>query len=314
MEFGFFNNRLEGDVEYYNKESVDLIYNQPLPASTGNTSITTNVGSLRNYGWEFQLRSRNIVTKDFTWSTGLNFSLDHNEITELTQESYINGTKRWEVGKSLYEFYLREWAGVDPADGYGMWYKDVLDANGEPTGERTVTKDYAEADRYYIGESLPDVIGGFNTDLTYKNFDFNALLNFSFGAQVYDYSYAALMSGLDRPGYQGSPDLEARWQQPGDQTDVPLLLAAQNDFGSTSSRFLFDNNYVRLKAVTLGYSLPASTIEKLDMERFRIYLRGDNLWTYQSHKGIDPEQSIAGTTNSRSYILKTVSLGLNIEF
>lgn len=314
FDYTLFANRIEGSVEYYNKESIDLIYDQPLALSTGNADFRTNVGSIRNYGWEASIRTRNIITEDFTWSTTLNFSLDNNEITELTQESFIDGTKRWEEGRSLYEFYLREWAGVDPADGYGMWYMDVLDAEGNPTGERTLTKDFSEADRYYVGESLPDVIGGFSTNMTYKNFDFSALLSFAFGAQVYDSEYAGLMGGFESLGYQQSPDLLARWQEPGDITEVPLLLNANNDFSSTSTRFLFDNDYVRLRAVTLGYELPENTIEDLEMTRFRVYLRGDNLWTYSSHFGIDPEQNISGTTNSRSSILKTVSLGLNIEF
>lgn len=314
LDFTLLNNRIEGTVEYYNKESVDLIYAQPLPLSTGNSSITTNVGSIANYGWEFTLRTRNIITDDFTWNTSLNFSMDKNEITELTQESFISGTKRWEVGRSLYDFYIQEWAGVDPADGRGMWYEDVLDANGEPTGERTTTKTYANADRYYVGTSLPDVVGGFSTDFTYKNFDLSALFNFAFGSKLYDSSYAGLMAGFETPGYQQSPDLADRWQEPGDITDVPLLLSSQNDHASTSTRFLFDNDYVRLKAITLGYNLNDNVVENLGMDSFRLYLRGDNLWTYSSHFGVDPEQSIAGTTNSRSYILKTVSLGLNIEF
>lgn len=314
LDFNLFGNRIEGSVEYYDKESIDLIYAQPLPISTGNESITTNVGSVLNYGWEFLLRTRNFVGSDFAWTTSVNFSLDNNEITELTQESYISGTKRWEEGRSLYEFYLREWAGVDPADGSGMWYTDVLDEEGESTGERTITKDYGEATRYYVGESLPDIIGGFTTDFRYKNFDLNALLNFSFGAQVYDGTYAGLMSGFETIGYQQSPHLEARWQEPGDITNVPKLFNTQNDWTSTSTRFLFDNDYVRLKALTLGYNLPQDAIDNLDMTRFRLFLRGDNLWTWHSHFGIDPEQNISGTTNSRSYNLKTVSLGLNIEF
>lgn len=314
LDFTLLSNRIEGTVEYYNKESVDLIYAMPLAPSTGNDAITTNVGSIRNYGWEFTLRTRNIITDDFTWNTSLNFSLDENEITELTQESFVNGSKRWEVGRSLYDFYIQDWAGVDPADGMGMWYMDVVDANGEPTGERTITKDYASADKYYVGSSLPDVVGGFSTDFTYKNFDLSALFNFAFGSKLYDSSYAGLMSGFETAGYQQSPDLADRWQQPGDITDVPMIIASQNDHASQSTRFLFDNDYVRLKAITLGYNLEDNLVENLGMDSFRLYLRGDNLWTYSSHFGVDPEQSIAGTTNSRSYILKTVSLGLNIEF
>ncbi|MGM1057393.1 MAG: SusC/RagA family TonB-linked outer membrane protein [Bacteroidota bacterium] len=314
LDFGFFNNRITGLVEYYNKESIDLIYDQPLPISTGNSSITTNVGAVRNFGWEFTLNTRIIATPTVQWSAGFNFSLDENEITELTQESFINGSKRWEVGKSLYDFYIQEWAGVDPSDGYGMWYTDVLDDSGEPTGEREITKDYSDATRYYQGSSLPDIIGGFNTDLQVGNFDFNALTSFSFGAQIYDGSYAGLMGAFTRPGNQQSPDLEARWQEPGDITNVPLLLNTRNDFTAQSTRFLFDNDYIRLRAVTLGYSIDKAAVEKMNLDKVRFFFRGDNLFTWQSHKGIDPEQSIAGTTNSRSYILKTVSVGLNVEF
>src|SRR5690606_3757408 len=155
---------------------------------------------------------------------------------------------------------------------------------------------------------------GFNTDIQVGNFDFNALLNFSFGSQVYDSSYSGLMSGFSRPGYQQSPDLESRWQNPGDITDVPLLLNSQNDHAAQSTRFLFDNDYVRLRAVTLGYSINQNAIQNVGLDNVRLFLRGDNLFTWQSHKGIDPEQSLAGTTNNRSYILKTVSLGLNVQF
>ncbi|HSP82347.1 MAG TPA: TonB-dependent receptor [Gillisia sp.] len=314
LDFGFFNNRLTGLVEYYNKESVDLIYAQPLPMSTGNTSITTNVGSVRNYGWEFTLNGRIFTGPDFSWSAGFNFSLDKNEITELTQESFITGTKRWEVGRSLYDFYIQEWAGVNPANGRGMWFRDVIGDDGEPTGERTLTETYAQATRYYQGSSLPDIIGGFNTDIKLGNFDFNALLNFSFGSQVYDSSYAGLMSGFSRPGYQQSPDLEGRWLNPGDITNIPLLLNSQNDHAGQSTRFLYDNDYVRLRAITLGYSINKDAIQRAGLDNVRLFLRGDNLFTWQSHKGIDPEQSLAGTTNSRSYILKTMSLGLNVQF
>lgn len=314
-EMRFFNDRLEANVEYYDKESVDLIYSKPLAPSTGNESITTNVGSLRNYGVEVALTSNNVVKSNFNWYTRLNFSFDHNEITELTQDSYISGTKRWEVGRSLYEFYLQEWIGVDSEDGMGMWNKDILDSEGNPTGESETTKEYSEASRNYIDKSsLPDIIGGFSNYIEVGGFDFNVLFNFSFGAYIYDSQYAALMSGFKSPGRTASVDLANRWQQPGDVTDVPLLLASQNDFNSRSSRFLFKNDYVRLKALTLGYSMPQNVIQRLGMTQLRIYLQGDNLLTYQSHKGIDPEQSLAGTTNYRSYNQRIVSFGINLGF
>lgn len=315
LDFGLFNNRITGSVDYYNKKSIDLLYNQPIAGSTGNTGILTNVGGLRNYGYEFSLNSTNIETPSFTWTTGVNFSIDKNEVTELTQGSFVNGTKRWEVGKSLYEFFMQEWAGVDPEDGYGMWYKDVLDVDGNATGEKVTTKVYTDATRNYVNKSsLPKAVGGLTNYFRYNNLDMNILFNFSYGAYVYDSTYASLMEGFETAGRAAHQDVENRWQNPGDITDTPLLLASNNDFNSTSSRFLFKNNYVRLKALNIGYNFPTDLVEKMNLSKLRLYFQADNLWTYQSHKGIDPEQSFAGTTDSRSYNQRVVSFGVNLEF
>jgi hypothetical protein len=315
LEIGLFKNRIFATVDYYSKESVDLIYNKPLPGSTGNTGITTNVGAIKNYGWEFSLNTKNIATTKFLWTSNLNFSMDNNEISELTQKNFTNGNKRWEVGRSLYEFFIQDWAGVDPATGYGMWYKDVLGTDGLPTGERVTTKLYTEATRYYVDKSsLPDVVGGFTNFFKYKNIDLNILFNFSYGSYIYDSSYASLMEGFESPGRAAHQDLESRWQKAGDITDVPLFLAANNDFNSQSTRFLFKNDYIRLKALNFGYNLPKDLLSKIKISKLRLFLQGDNLWTYQSHKGIDPEQDLGGGTNSRSYNQRVVSFGLNLEF
>lgn len=315
LEIGLFQNRIFATVDYYNKESVDLIYNKPLPGSTGNTGIITNVGAVKNYGWEFALNTRNIATTNFLWTTNLNFSMDKNEISELTQKSFTNGNKKWEVGRSLYEFFIQDWAGVDPATGYGMWYKDVLGTDGNPTGEKVTTIKYADATRYYVDKSsLPDVVGGLTNYFKYKNIDLNILFNFSYGSYVYDSTYASLMEGFESPGRSAHQDLESRWQQAGDITNVPLFLASNNDFNSQSTRFLFKNDYIRLKALNFGYNFPKDLLEKTNISKLRLFLQGDNLWTYQSHKGIDPEQDLAGGTNSRSYNQRVVSFGVNLEF
>ncbi len=135
-EIGFLKNRITVNVDYFNKRSIDLIYAKPLPGSTGNTSITTNVGALRNYGWEFDISSLNISSDKFQWRTSLNLTFEKNRITKLTQESFINGTKRWEVGSSLYDFFLVEWAGVDTKTGMGTWWYDKKDAQGNVTREK----------------------------------------------------------------------------------------------------------------------------------------------------------------------------------
>ncbi len=317
IEFGLFNNRISGSVDYYNKESVDLIYAKPLPGSTGSnpSSILTNVGSLKNFGWEYSLNTKNVSTTDFVWTSSLNFSMDNNKITELSQKFFTSGTKRWEVGRSLYEFYIQDWAGVDPATGYGMWYKDVKGTDGLPTGERVTTKVYSEATRYYVGKtSLPDVVGGFTNYFRYKSVDLNVLLNFSYGASIYDSTYASLMEGFKSPGRAAHQDLESRWQNVGDITNVPLFLTSNNDFNSQSTRFLFKNDYVRVKAVNLGYNFSKETLQRFYLSKLRLYAQADNLFTFQSHKGIDPEQNITGTTDSRSYNQRIISMGINLEF
>ena len=313
IDFSFFSRRLSGTVDWYNKQSKDLLYDKPLAASTGNSSILTNVGALKNFGWEVTLNGVIFDKPNFQWNISTNFSFDKNELTELTQESFIAGTKKWEVGKSLFEFYIQEYAGVNPANGYAMWYQDVLDSEGNPTGEQVTTENYSDASRNYTGKSsLPDVHGGFTNYFQYKNFDLNVLFNFSVGSYVYDSSYAAIMAGFESPGRSASSDLVDRWQEPGDITDVPLLLTSSNDFNSQSDRFLFKNDYLRLKALTLGYNFPEAVLG--DSANLRIFFQGDNLLTFQSHKGIDPEQSISGLTDSRSYNQRIMSFGLSLNF
>ena len=325
VEFSFFENRIKGSVEYYNKESIDLIYDQPLALSTGNESVKTNVGAVKNSGLEFSFNG-NILSRangtsqfksgqsNFELNLGLNFSFDKNVITELTQKEFIDGNKKWQVGKSLYEFFMPKSAGVDFRDGYQMWFKDIVTDQGVRTGEQIKTKEYSEATRYYTGKSsIPSFVGGFSINSSFKNFDLSALFNFSFGSYIYDSVYASLMNGFETAGRQGHPDLEKRWQNPGDLTDVPLFLNGQNDFNSESTRFLFKNDYIRLRGLNIGYNLSQNLIGKLNLEKFRIFFQGDNIFTYQSHRGIDPEQALSGLTDNRSHQMKTYAFGINLQ-
>lgn len=316
LDFGLFKNRITGNVDYFEKESIDLIYDKPLPLSTGNSAIKTNVGSVKNYGWEVNLNTINLKSDNFLWRSNINLSFIKNKITELTQKSFQNGTKRWEVGRSLYDFYIPVWKGVDAATGMGKWQTKTTDANGNVTYGETFNYAVAnvEANKEYVGSSLPDVTGGFSNYFRVGNFDLNALINFSFGSYMYDYSYAALMNGFSRPGYQQAADIKNAWTETNTNSSVPILLQTQNDNASTSTRFLFKNDYVRLKSLTLGYNIPKEMISDFGANDLRLFLQADNLWTWQSHKGIDPEQSVSGTTDNRSYLLKTISLGITLGF
>ncbi|MFD2725195.1 SusC/RagA family TonB-linked outer membrane protein [Hyunsoonleella rubra] len=313
-DFELFNGAISGTVEYYEKESVDLILDKPLPRSLGVNKIVTNIGSIKNFGWEVSLRSMNFNTEDFTWSTGLNFALNKNEWTKLPQDEIIAGSKRYVVGGSIFDFFIREWAGVDPADGRGMWFMDVLDANGVVT-DKVTTKSYDDATRYDQNKSsLPDIEGGFTSYLRYKRFDLNLMFNFSAGAYLLDNDYSGLINTFENPGISAHPDNFNAWQNPGDITNFPLLLASNNDHASRSTRFLFRNDYLRLKSLTFGYNLPQSTVERIGLSKLRLFLQADNLLTWQSHKGIDPEQAFNGVANSRSPLSKTITSGLIIEF
>lgn len=313
-DFELFNGVISGTVEYYNKESVDLILDKPLPRSLGVNKIVTNIGSIKNYGWEASLRSINFNSEDFIWTTGINFSLNKNEWTKLPQEEILSGSKRYVVGGSIFDFFIREWAGVDPADGRGLWFRDVLDANGDVV-DKIVTKDYDEATRYDQGKtSLPDIEGGFTSFIKYKQFDLNVLFNFSFGAYLLDTDYSTLINPFENPGVSAHPDNFNAWKNPGDITNFPLLLASNNDHASRSSRFLYKNDYIRLKSLTFGYNLPDSTIGRFGLSKFRLFLQADNIFTWQSHKGIDPEQAFNGVSNNRSPLSKTITSGIILEF
>ncbi|WP_299557140.1 TonB-dependent receptor [Seonamhaeicola sp.] len=311
LDFGLFDGVLSGTVEYFERESVDLIQDITTVPSIGVPTLRANAGSIKNSGWEVTLSSNIINSEDVTWNVGGNFSILKNEIVEVSPftDRQVQGSKLWVPGNSIFEFYIREWAGVDPANGDALWYMDILDNDGEVIG-RDVTNQYDEATRYETGkESLPDFQGGFNTFFRYKQFDLSALFNFSVGSYLLDTDYTGLVSNLASVGNSAHPDNFKSWANPGDITDFPRLTLRNNNFNDRSTRWLFKNDYLRLKALTIGYNLPQEALDRIGMKQVRIYLQGDNLITWQSHKGIDPEQAFNGLTSNRSPLQRTLTFG-----
>jgi TonB-linked SusC/RagA family outer membrane protein len=317
LDFTVLNNRLSGTVEVYKKTTDGLILNKPFSPSLGfGGSIQTNVGEVVNQGLELSLTSTNVQTADLTWTTSFNISFEQNEITDYPQEEEVIGSKRLRVGTDVYQFYIPEWAGVDPSDGAPMWYMDVEDADGNATGERTITKNAGLATDYEVGSALPTARGGFSTNVSYKGFSLDVLTNFSLGGKVLNYDYSDMMHGTNgAAGQSMHVDQLDRWQQPGDITSVPRLDAGgEGDMRST--RFLYDNSYLRLRNVTLSYNFNKNLLSKLGVFRTAsVNIQGDNLLTFANAiDGMDPEQSISGTTNLRSAIYKTYSFGINLGF
>jgi TonB-linked SusC/RagA family outer membrane protein len=314
VDFGFLDDRLTGSVEWYNKLTTGMLFDRPLARSVGYPSVQENNGDLKNTGVEILLNSTNFRNERFIWNTGFNISFEKNEITKLPQEEILVGPLKLTEGSSIYEFYIEEWAGVDPEDGAAMWYMDEMDENENVTG-RTTTKNYDEADRYDLGSSLPKVRWGFSSDIRFMGFDFSFLLAASHGGKVHDYDYANLMHGYNNMGYQLHRDILNRWQETGDATDVPRLNTGNSDVDQRSSRFLVDNSYVRLRNITLGYSLNPEILSNSKVLRsFRVFIQADNYWTWSKNEGLDPEVGLNGLTNNRSSMFKTFSFGLSLGF
>ncbi len=300
------------EFTYFSRQSKDVLFAQPLSQLTGFTSITTNLASLKNSGIEAMVEATIIDKKDFRWVSSVNITHTKNVIEKMNVDSLLNGNQLWKKGMDRYQWFLREWAGVDPADGAPMWYIDEV-VGGVPTGKKITTKNWNNATRYKNGSALPKLFGGFNNTLTYKSFDLNILTFFSIGGKIYDNALAQQMHGGTSPGSQLATQAFDAWKKPGDVTDVPRFMPNNTDLGaSASTRFLFDGSYLRLKNVSLGYNVSPTLLSRFRISNARLFISGENLATWAKHKGMDPEVSIGGTANNEIPIIKTISVGLNI--
>ncbi|MGG5208948.1 SusC/RagA family TonB-linked outer membrane protein [Chryseobacterium sp. MIQD13] len=308
LEFAILNNRVKGNIEYFKRKSQDLLFNMPVAPSLGISDFPFNVGTIQNTGFEFSLFTTPIKNDNFQWNVDVNLSTLNNKITKLPKGSVITGTKRLEVGGSIYDFFIPEWIGVDSSNGKPLWRYIYQDANGN-TVDGT-TSEYAKATKTIQGSALPKVTGGITTSIAYKNFDFSGLLTFSIGGKILDTDYTSLMSNGSAGGRAWSAEMLNRWTPENPNTDVPALSTTTNNWTSTSSRFLYSGTYARLKNVSLGYTLPSDYFEKLGLKKFRIYVQAENLLTFYKHKGMDPEQALDGTTYYRYPAMRTITFGL----
>lgn len=308
LEFGILKNRIKGNIEYFKRQSQDLLFNMPVAPSLGISDFPANIGTIQNTGFEFSLFTTPVKKDDFQWDLDINLSTLSNKVTRLPKGSIVTGTKLLQEGGSVYDFYIPEWAGVDPGNGKPLWETISQDANGN-TIEGT-TSEYAKATRTLQGSALPKVTGGVSTNIIYKNFDFSALLTFKIGGKILDTDYTSLLHNGSAGGRAWSVEMLNRWTPDNPYTDVPALSTTTNNWTSTSSRFLYSGTYARLKNVSLGYTLPADYFEKIGLKKFRIYIQAENLLTFYKHKGMDPEQALDGTTYYRYPAMRTITFGL----
>lgn len=309
FDMSAFDNRLNATVECFSRKAKDLLYYRELPLSsiTGNaTGYNTNLGDIKNYGVELTIGGMPVKTKDFTWNVDYNMTFLKNKITYLPEGEYsYSGSYakyRMVEGKSRYEIVGPRYAGVDPETGKAMYWKKTFDSNGNVTG-REKTTDYTSVNtdsQYdYLGSSIPKVYGALTNTFKYRDFDFSFMLYYSLGGHLADHMYKESL--ILRQGFSISSDfIKNRWKQPGDETDVPRLTvdgtSTYNGEAMYSSRFIYKNDYMRLRNITFGYNVPRAFLSKLGMTNVRLYVTGDNLLTFGKAKqrGTDPEMDLSG--------------------
>ena len=320
FDFELFRGRLNGTVEYFYRKTTDMLFSFPLPPSYGFTSYYANVGDMRNQGVEIELDATPIKTRDFTWNISLNMTQYKNKITYLPDErktmevdgvqGYSSGNYFYGEGESLYTFYMKRYAGVSD-DGQALYYVTADD------GSLSTTTSYSDADYYLCGTALPDVYGGFGTSFSYKGFDLSVDFAYQLGGQVYDSDYASMMASptASSKGTNFHADLLNAWTSENTNTSIPRFQFGDQYTASTSDRFLTSASYLSLQNINFGYTLPASATRKLGMEKVRVYVTADNIWYWSKRQGLDPRQSITGsTTNSYYSLMRTISGGITLTF
>jgi TonB-linked SusC/RagA family outer membrane protein len=295
LDYGFFNNRISGEIDYYVKKTKDLLLDVPVPGTSGFSIQTQNKGSVENKGFEFVLNTTNLTGK-IKWNTSINFSVNKNEVTDLGGQDLIDdGSSRFlnvvKVGEPLGVFYGAQYAGVDPQNGDALWYINEKDANGNIVNPDKTTKDFAEANFVVLGHPTPDYIGAITNTLEYNGIE----LTFTFQGVRGNKIHLAgdTYMAANAPWYDNqTTDQLNSWKKAGDITDIPQArLGYSNGDQARSSRFLSDGAYTKLRSLTLGYNFPQNILNKIKISSLRVYIQGQNLLTFTKYKGWDPEVS-----------------------
>lgn len=311
IDAGLFKNRLTFTAEYYNKETTDLVFSQPLSLAQGLASMDKNIGSLVNRGFEFAINGEIFKTDDFYWSLGGNFSTLENEITKLYGgQDIISGSTILREGEAVGTYYMRKWAGVDASNGNPLWYKNGMD------GE--TTSNYNEAQLAIQGSNFSKKYGGINTRITYRGFSLDALATFGFGGKVInDWANYTSSDGQYSLNYPGSTDQLDFWTPSNTNAVNPKPIYGNTTLSNRiSTRYLSKTDYFRLSNIKIGYKFNAEMLRGTGMNSFEIYIQGNNIWThlYDDTLRFDPENNLNTTNNLNLPIQKTYSLGFNLQF
>ena len=325
IDFGLFNHKLSGTIEYYGRKTSDMLYYRPVAASNGYSEIPMNIGSVTNSGIEVELNYQIMNRRNFKWDVFFNATTVKNEINELHPDlngEWISGSSMYKEGESMYNLYLVKYAGVDKATGEALyWANDIKtdDDGNELSRTPYVTKDYNAATktgREETGDIMPDVYGGFGTTLEFHGFDLSMQFSYQLGGKLMDSGYQTLMHGgtTNSAGRNWHKDILKAWTPENPDTNVPRLNSNDSYTNSLSDRFLISSNYLAINNITLGYTLPKKWTRQLQIEALRIYGAADNLAIFAARKGLDPRQSYTSATNATYGALRTISGGVKLTF
>ena len=332
-------NRMNFNVEYFDKRSQNLLFDLNLPLSSGATStgsavstITQNIGTISNSGLELTFDVDLIQGQDWNWNVGANATFMKNKIVKLPEENRENGIisgnfKRVE-GRSIYDFFMYQFVGVDQMTGDALYEIDPEDTNIPDEFLREINGEYYTTNTTYgrrdwSGSAIPDVYGSFTTALSWKNFSLSGLFTYSIGGKVYDSSYRSLMS-MDGSPYAMHSDILNAWQvvpegvseTSADRIDsngTPRVDFASSSYNNaTSNRFLQDGSYLVIKNISISYNLPQDITERMKLSSMSILAGVENLATFTKLKGMNPQQSFSGSSQNAFVTSRLFTIGVNV--
>ena len=287
----------------------------PLPLSAGIKTETRNIGTMYNKGIEVELNGDVIRAGGFTWNLSLNATHFKNKITKMPEENpeIIDGTKKLKVGTSIYDYWLRDYQGIDPATGEVLYRAEALIPSNSFVSETgdTLTTSVNNARYHYNGTSIPTISGGFTNSFEYKGFRLSGIVVYQIGGKVYDSGYQGLMSA---GGYGSAKhvDILNRWQNPGDITNVPRMdIGRTADFDATSDRWLTSASFLNVRTVTLGYTVPKVMANKVFMQGAELYVSAENFLIKSARKGMNVQQNFSGISNNAFSLSKSIVLGIS---
>lgn len=314
--------RVYGSFDWYNRRTHDLIWNRPTPASTGLSSRLENIGVLQNAGFEFDITVDIIKNRNVYWNIGINGAFAQNKLIEFPEElgnaalggNYVSGSFLRGKGKSYYNLYLFDYAGVDPETGREQYWKNTTDDKGNVIG-RELTYNFAEADQYEMGDALPDMTGGLRTSFRWKNLDINVQTAFQIGGKQWD-GASANMYDPGRVMFTVSDDLiRNTWTPENPNAEFPsLMFNGTWNFPASNVNALYrDASYFSLKNLNIGYTLPKKWTSKLSMESLRIFFNADNLCFVSAHDGFDPRMGFTGMSGFVFPQARTFTFGITLN-